>query len=110
MKKAQISQNFFIFISALIIASLVIVLGYRSINKIRAEEEEIQLILLEKNLKTDIQDISYGSVKIGRYDVPADVKQICFHSENKNNNPLICSDCPKSSDYPIVADAIADNT
>ena len=110
MRKAQVSQNMVIFALALAIVAFIIIFGYRSTKILNQKGEQTKLILLEKELKSDVETIDYGSVKIQSYDVPADVKKICFYSEGNDNNPLTCTDCPKSSDYPIVADAVADNT
>lgn len=110
MRKAQISQNMVIFALALAIVSFILIFGYRSTKILNQKGEQTKLILLEKDLRSDVEGIDYGSAKIQSYDVPADVKKICFYSGDSNNNPLTCSDCPKSSDYPIVADAIADNS
>ena len=112
IKQGQLAGEAIKYILAIIIVSFIFFFGYNIIKDFLAKEEKIESINAQNMLKSDVKQLSddYGTVKIKSYDLPPNVNQVCFYDENNRNNPLLCRGCPKSSDFPLVADQIRSGT
>ena len=96
------------YILLLIVVAFILLLGYKSIKLSSQDADQIQITLLQNQLKNDVQLISFGDTKINTYRLPRGVNKVCF-SEPKNTNPLLCQGCQQADELPILADAVRDN-
>ena len=114
-KKAQVANQVFVFILALVLAAMVMLYGYKAIF---AEEgfigrtEQISLVRFETELTNAVNAISsdYGSVDEVKLTLPSKYERICLVqlSYQDKSNTGLCQ--PNHNDYePIICDAWKDN-
>ena len=104
-KKAQ-AQQIFIFIIAIVIASMIFLYGYKAIRDFTKRTEEISLVRFQTELQSAVRTISpdYGSIKKLELSVPSNYEKVCFVNSEYNDNADICT--PTTEDYnPIICDA-----
>ena len=77
-KKAQLGQ-IIVYLLAIVIASMVLVFGYRVVVGLRQQAEQTSFLNFQKSLEADIKSIyfDYGSVKKVSYSVGG-YKEACF--------------------------------
>ncbi|MBI3052103.1 hypothetical protein HYY74_06660 [Candidatus Woesearchaeota archaeon] len=78
--KAQVSGQVFVFIFALIVASAIIVFGYKGVSLVLGKAEEAKVASLINQIEGHVAEAkSYGSVKQDiTYSLPKGYKFICF--------------------------------
>ena len=96
------------YILLLIVVAFILLLGYRTVKLSSQDADQIQITLLQNQLKNDVKSISFGDTRINTYRVPKGVNKVCF-SEPKNTNPLLCQGCQQADENPILADSVRDN-
>ena len=80
MKRGQLEQPF-VYIFALVVAALVIFLGYFLINGLLKTGKQVETIRFENDLKNEIKsiyDFSPGTTSNYKNIVPSGIKGICF--------------------------------
>jgi len=91
----------------LIVAGLIMVAGYQAVKDLGEQQDQSTLILFKPKLQGDLSSLDYGDVEIKSYTVPADVTKVCF-ADPKKTNPLLCPNCPRADENPIIRDIIED--
>lgn len=79
-RKSQIFGQVFIYILAIIIFSLVLLYGYKTIKDFSKKAEDVSLIQLTTDIKTSVKKISsdYGSVIKKELSIPGKYRYVCF--------------------------------
>ncbi len=77
MKKSQISQAF-IYILAIIVFSLVLLFGYKSIKGLISQSEKVDYIHFKTKLESTIKRVDYGDKIIEEFSVPKGYNEVCF--------------------------------
>ncbi len=107
MKRGQIQGQVFIYILTLIITAGILIYGYNAIKKLNETSNKVQLVDFKTKLKSDIETISsdYNSVKTYTYNVPSNVKEVCFYQEpSPPGIPPISVNIPN----PYILDSVKD--
>jgi len=80
MKKAQVQTQAFIYIFAIIVVSLILIVGVRAIFSFKKDTEKISLVNFQTDIKTRIAGVAaeYGSVEKVSILLPKEFKQVCF--------------------------------
>lgn len=108
MKKAQ-AQQIFIFIIAIVIASLIFIYGYKAINDFMDRSEEVALVRFKTDIESGIRTISsdYGSVNKLELSLPSEYQKVCFIDFGFDGDKSSAGLCrPGQPDYdPIACDA-----
>ena len=86
MARAQVQNQIFIYVISLVVISLIMLYGYNALNKLRDQSEKVSYIQLKTDLENEIKKMGYeyGSVEKKVFDVPSDIKKVCF-AEHDNN-------------------------
>lgn len=100
MKKSQTSQ-IFIYILSIILVSLILLYGYKSINHFMTRANEVAYIKFETDLKSivEIMGPDHGSVK--RQEFSTDYKTICFVDSDEIGGPGIVGIHPVINNFII---------
>jgi len=108
--KGQLVGQFLVYVFAVVIMGVVLVMGYQFIAKIRADENSGIAVQFRSSLENDIQLVKkeYGSAYNREYFLSKDIDELCI-ADKKRGNPLLCSSCPLSNDYPLVVDSLSSN-
>ncbi len=79
-RKSQVIGQVFIYILALIIFSLVLLYGYKTIKNFSNKADDISLIQLTTDIKTSVKKISYdyGTVIKKEISIPGKYSHVCF--------------------------------
>lgn len=79
-RKSQIFGQVFIYILAIIIFSIVLLYGYKTIKGFSNQADEVSLIQLTTDIKTSVKKISsdYGSVIKKEFSIPGKYSYVCF--------------------------------
>ena len=80
MARAQVQNQIFIYVISLVVISLIMLYGYNALNKMRDQSEKVSYIQLKTDLENEIKKMGYeyGSVEKKVFDVPSDIKKVCF--------------------------------
>ena len=96
MKSAQVSQNLFIYIFAILIIGLIFFFGYKKLISIKDTSNEVDIIKFKRSMQEVIASVGSGNVFIEDMEIPADFYKICFidlekpaEKEFKDIYPLI---------------------
>jgi len=88
LRKAQISQVF-VYILAIIVFSLVLLFGYKSIKGLISQSEKVDYIHFKTKLESTIKRVDYGDIIIEEFTIPKGYNDVCFidlkRSGNTNN-------------------------
>lgn len=111
IKNAQISAEALVYILGFFIISLIFVLGYKYSKELKSTQDASSFLIFRNNLRSDVANArqDYGSAKFRDYNLPEGADEICFVDKSRNN-PLLCSGCPKSTDYRIIVDSVSSNS
>ena len=114
MKKGQM-QQIFIFIIAILIASMIFLYGYRAIRDFTQRTDEVTLVKFQTELQSAVRTISsdYGSVKRLELSIPSKYSKVCFVDYAKfNQGSAICTRISGREDEfnPLICDAWKDQT
>lgn len=79
-RKAQIAGQVVIMIMAVIVFTMVLLYGYKSIKGIDTTRKQVEIIEFSESLKSAVKKISldFGSVKRVDLSVPAAYQEVCF--------------------------------
>jgi len=103
MRKAQIFGQVLIFVLALIVTAAILIFGFKAIQNLQAQQQKIELIAFQNNLKQAVEDASYGSSKRVNLVMPTGYSELCLIDKNLmpsdvgdpylfEKSPLICED------------------
>ncbi|MBS3164593.1 hypothetical protein J4439_04125 [Candidatus Woesearchaeota archaeon] len=76
--RAQSASMIVVFVLALLIGSLVMLFGYRSVRRILGQAETATLLTFKEDLESVTTTLSYGSVKKANLNLPSGYTAICF--------------------------------
>ena len=96
-KKAQIQSQIFIYVFALLVISLILFFGIKSLASFKKDTEKVVLVNFVNDLKSRVASITseYDSVEEVTLDLPKEYTTVCFL--NKDASP---------TDYAIVNEYI----
>ncbi len=79
-KKAEIPAQIFIYISAIILFSFILVYGYNAINEFKEKSEEIAYIKFKTEIISAIKRVSpdYGTLKREEFFIGGKYTKVCF--------------------------------
>lgn len=103
-KKGQ-AQQIFIFILAIVIASMIFIYGYRAIVDFTTRSGEVALVNFQNEIQSNIKTIAsdFGSVKKLQLSLPSDFQKVCFIDFEKPPGRGLCT--PGQPDYnPLACD------
>jgi|TARA_Y100000310_G_scaffold173732_1_gene173869 hypothetical protein len=105
-KRGQLG-NVFIYVFAIVVIGLILMLGYNYISKTRENIVKTDLLILKKELTSDIESISsdFGSSKKSSYSVPNSA-ELCLFDLNKRGE--ILNNLPVNFNL-LIKDSIASN-
>ena len=85
-RKAQ--AQVFTYITALIIAGLVVLLGYKGISSLMDAGNKASFARMQEKLKQEVHDtgLSYGSMRTVELELPSGRTGLCFINRNDCNN------------------------
>jgi len=88
-KKGQIIGQVVIMVMSVIVFSMVLLYGYKSIKSIESTRSQVEIVQFGENLKAGIKRIAqdYGSVKKLDLQVPIAYKEVCFVDLSKVKAP-----------------------
>lgn len=105
VKKGQF-QHVFTFIMLILIAGVVLVLGYRFISQLLGQSCEVEMLNLQKSLGEDLSRYaSYGSYHEPAYPVPCGARALCFIDADKfgqEQNGIYAGTESFSESYPAI--------
>lgn len=80
MKKAQIQSQIFIYVFALLVISLIMFFGIKSLSSFKKDTEKVILVNFVTELKTKVQSITseYDSFSEVTLDLPKEYTKVCF--------------------------------
>ena len=76
--RAQSASMIVVFVLALLIGSLVMLFGYRSVRRILGQAETATLLTFKQDLESVTTTLSYGSVRKADLKLPDSYTTICF--------------------------------
>lgn len=81
-KKSQIQSQIFIYVFALLVISLILFFGIKSLSSFKKDTEKVILVNFVTELKSKISSITseYDSVSEVSLDLPKDYEAVCFKS------------------------------
>ena len=105
MRNAQLYNQIFVYILALVLVSAILIFGYNSIIGLRNRAEKISCIKMEDDLKNAVAEIlsDYGSTKTKQFQLCQSYRQICFVETFRN--PVLTAGTD-----PIIKDSIQSKT
>ncbi len=77
-KKAQIESQIFIYIMVIVVASGILIFGYRAIQGFKESADDVLYNQFEVTIKNDLKAISFESVKVKTYELPTKITSVCF--------------------------------
>ncbi len=101
MKKAQIQSQVLVYVLALLIVGLVLIYGYQSIQKMKANAQIAEFIKFQDTVKKSVNSLKYdyGSVKKRTFYVPGDYREVCFGVPGQTYPSTV-------NKYPIIKDSL----
>lgn len=107
-RKSQI-QQVFIYILAIIVFSMILLYGYKSIKGLGQKADDVILLQLKTKITSTVKKAvsDYGSVIREELDIPGDYDRVCFVDLSKSSEALDQEVCDSvSPDYePLVCDS-----
>ena len=106
-RKAQVQNEVFVYILAIVILSMILFFGYRAIKGFGAQSQEVSYIQLRTELQTAVKQIrsDYGSVSNREFEIPGKYKSLCFAEAGASQAVL-----DAGSQYTIIYDSVASGT
>ncbi len=106
MKKAQINQELFMRILAIILIVLLIFLAIRSCTTIKEKHREVILTDMQGEISNAVDLLSpkYGSVKEYTFELPEGVDTVCF--VDLNHSDVILQNTTLPQNYPLISSSI----
>jgi|SRR3989344_3666509 len=112
LKKGE-AQQMFVYLITIIIAGVILLLGYKFIAGFLKDSNEAQFLEFKKNIEADTKSgIAYQSIDTNKYKVPAAYTQICIVDLGVDKNTFnfagqgICDNTAVGTDIyqPIICD------
>jgi len=104
MKKAQ-TQQIFIYITAIIVFSLILIYGFNAIKTLSAKTEDVVFIQIEKDMKSSVKSIlyDYGSIEKKEISATTQFTKFCIVDTTITPNPSSTAVCnPSSDEYNLL--------
>src|SRR3989344_4448036 len=105
-EKAQLYSQIFVYLTTIIVVSLILVYGYKSIQNFRSKSEEVACLKFRNDLRNSIDGMLnvFDSIKAKDFSTCPRGNKICFVETFNQVTRL-----PTDPD-PIMKDSITDNT
>lgn len=71
-------SQIFIYIMVLIVAAGILIYGYQAIKGFKTQADDVLYLEFEATFKNDLSSISFGSVRVKTYELPAKIELVCF--------------------------------
>ncbi len=109
-KKAQIQSQIFIYIFAIIVVSLILIIGAKAIFSVKKDTDKISFVNFQTDLKAKAASAAseYGSVQKGEFYLPKDVKQVCFVNPDFGSSKTSLS-AANANLYPLIQNSLYSN-
>ena len=106
MKKAQIQAQVFVYVLAMIVISLVLLYGYRSIGTMNERAKQVDILSFQNEVIRAVEKVSndYGTVRTPSFNIPQDYVEVCFI--DIDNSPAT----ELQSEHPLVYEAWEDES
>lgn len=103
-KKAQNPGQVLIYVLAIVIVSVIMIFGYRSIMEVKNRTDMMLRIEFQKKIESSIKSITseFGRMRTVDFDLSNEYKAACFV---RNDGTTIMDPTP-FEDYPIILDSI----
>ncbi len=105
-KKAQISGQIFLYIFAMIVASAILIFGYKAVKVLTEKGNEADMLTFQNKLEGDIlRSRGYGTEKVNLgYTLPLGFTELCF----VDLDPSIQNVETRITGKPIIRDSVSD--
>jgi len=105
-RKAQISGQIFLYIFAMIVASAILIFGYKAVKMLTEKGNEAEMLTFQNKLKEDITySKGYGTEKVNLiYMLPSEFTALCF----VDLDPSIQNVETRITDKLIIRDSVRD--
>ena len=106
MKNAQIQAQVFVYVLAMIVISLVLLYGYRSIGTMNERAKQVDILSFQNEVTKAVEKVSndYGTVRAPTLNIPQDYVEVCFI--DIDNSPASSI----QSEHPLVYEAWEDKS
>jgi hypothetical protein len=107
MKNAQIQAQVFVYVLAMIVISLVLLYGYRSIDTMNERAKQIDILAFKNDVIRAVEKVSndYGTVRTPSFNIPQDYIEVCFIDMQGHSPPI-----ELKSEHPLVYEAWEDES
>ena len=80
MKKGQIQAQVFVYVLAMLVISLVLLYGYRSISVMQERAKQVDILALKNEVIKAVEKVSndYGTVRSPIFNIPKEYTEMCF--------------------------------
>ena len=95
-----------IYVFGIIIAASLLLFGYQSFQYVKEKEKLVDATILKQRLTDEIEQVNLGDVSIQSFRLSSEVDEVCFYDSKSTGNPLLCSGCAPSIQYPLIVDAV----
>lgn len=105
MRRGQINSKIFTYMLGVVIVGIVLILGYRMINKTTEAGKSAMYESFKNEFEIDVNQIyqEYGSLRKVSYDLPKDITRVCMlDKDNKNEVRSSLS----INNYPILKEGL----
>lgn len=98
-KKAD-AQQIFMYLTAIIVFSLILVYGYSAVKGFKAKTDEVDTIQLKNDMTSSVKSVmfDYGSRMEKEVAVPAEYKKVCFVDLTQSANAGTSGVCTSGND------------
>jgi hypothetical protein len=106
MKKGQIQAQVFVYVLAMLVISMVLLYGYRSIATMQERAKQVDILSLKHEVIKSIEKVSndFGTVRAPTFNIPKEYSEICFI--DIDNSPAT----ELQSEHPLVYEAWEDES
>ena len=103
-KRGQIQAQVFVYVLAMLVISLVLLYGYRSINTMGERAKQVDLLVFKNDVIKSVEKVSndFGTVRAPTFNIPPDYEEVCFIDLYNSPEPEI------ESEHPLVYEAWED--
>ncbi|MBI2138395.1 hypothetical protein HYU13_02305 [Candidatus Woesearchaeota archaeon] len=114
VKKAEIEGQIFVYILTIVVFSLILLYGYRSLTGIKEKTDQVSLIKFKTDLTSAIKRIApdFGTLKKEEFFIGGEFRKICFvQSFNPPANlQSLINDDTNPDKNPLISDSVQSRT
>lgn len=110
-KKAEIPAQIFIYVSAIILFSLILIYGYNTIKGFREKSEQIAYIKFKTDLTSTVEKISsdYGTIKREEFFIGGKYTKVCFVQNYQIEDYNLHPEITENVDELIINNSVKSN-